>query len=150
MPQSLSNIVLHIVFSTKDRQDTIHADTFRCLYDYLAGICRNMGCSAIRIGGTSNHVHVACRMSRTVSVAKLVEEMKKSSSGWYKTVDGGCSDFAWQAGYGAFSIGPSAIDRLTEYIDKQAEHHETHTYQQEYLTILSHYGVEHDERYVWD
>jgi putative transposase len=85
-----------------------------------------------------------------MTVSKLVEQIKKSSSAWMKKVDGGCPDFAWQAGYGAFSIAALQIDRLIRYIEEQQEHHHVSSFEEEFVELLHRHGVEHDERYVWD
>jgi len=103
-----------------------------------------------RVGGTVDHVHLAIRFSRTITIAKLVEELKTSSTKWIKTRSPKLAGFAWQRGYGAFSVGPADIDALLAYIDTQEEHHRTRTFQEEYRTFLKKYGVEYDELYVWD
>jgi REP element-mobilizing transposase RayT len=150
MPQSLSKILLHIVFSTKNRIPHI-AETIRPrLHAYLAGACRAQGCEAFRMGGTEDHVHIACSLPRTLTVSKLLEEIKVSSSAWFKTQAPECRTFAWQAGYGAFSLGQSQLPQLLRYIDGQVEHHRTRSFQQEFLDLLRHYETECDERYVWD
>ena len=117
MPQSLSKILLHIVFSTKNRIDMISPDIMQGLHAYLAGACRVHGSNAYRVGGTENHIHIACTLPRTLTVSKLLEEIKKSSSIWIKDQDQGCKEFTWQAGYGAFSLGQSQLDMLISYID---------------------------------
>ena len=150
MAQSLSRIVLHLVFSTKNRCDVIQQAVLSPLHAYLAGGCQAVGSAVIRVGGTSNHVHIACILPRTLTVSKLVEAIKTSSSSWMKTVPGGCPDFSWQTGYGAFSVGASQIDGLVHYIDQQGEHHRRRTFEEEFRGLLVRYGVEYDERYVWD
>jgi REP element-mobilizing transposase RayT len=95
-------------------------------------------------------VHLAIRISRTLTIAQLVEELKTSSSKWLKAQSSGWTHFAWQNGYGAFSVSPSDLDVLTNYIDSQEEHHRTRTFQEEYRAFLKRYGVEFDERYLWD
>ena len=150
MPQSLSYLLIHIVFSTKDRapilSDTIRPD----LYAYLATVARNSGCECYCVGGISDHVHLAIRLSRTLTVAHLIEELKTSSSKWLKTQSPSLSQFSWQRGYGAFSVGPSDLEALRTYINDQEQHHRTRTFQEEYRAFLHRYGVEYDERYVWD
>jgi REP element-mobilizing transposase RayT len=148
MPQSLSNILLHIVFSTKHREDLINPEIEPRLYEYMGGIHRNMRCPALLIGGTANHVHTLCRLERTMTVGKLLEAVKSDSSKWMKTQ--GIAEFAWQKGYGAFSIGASTIPALQEYIKNQKQHHATVTFKDEYRALLAKYDIEFDERYVWD
>jgi putative transposase len=150
MPQSLSKVVVHLVFSTKHRQEMIGAVAMRPLHAYLAGACNAIGSTVIRGGGTSNHVHLACTLPRTMTLSKLLEEIKKSSSVWMKTAEGRCADFAWQAGYGAFSVGASQVDGLVRYLEPQHEHHRARSFEDEFLDLLGRYGVEYDERYLWD
>ena len=150
MPQSLSEILLHVVFSTKDRAQIIPKDLQPPLHAFLAGICRTAGCEALRVGGVSDHVHLAVRHSRTVTVATLIEDLKTTSSKWIKTQATGLNEFHWQRGYGAFSIGRSQLPALIHYIDAQPEHHRTKTFQEEYRTLLQRYAIAFDERYVWD
>ena len=150
MAQSLSKILLHVVFSTKNRVESIPVDVEKALHAYLAGIIRANGSEAFRVGGTGNHVHLACTLPRTITVSKLLEEIKKSSSAWIKKQHTGCGSFAWQAGYGAFSLGQSQLGVLVRYIEGQHEHHKNKTFQDEYIELLHKYGVEYDERYLWD
>lgn len=150
MPQSLSKILLHIVFSTKNRRDSIPENISSELHAYLAGACRGQGSEAFRVGGTANHVHIACTLPRTLDVSKLIENIKKSSSIWIKQKDKKCQFFSWQAGYGVFSLGASQLKDVMKYIDNQREHHKKKTFRQEFLDILEKYEVEYDERYLWD
>jgi len=150
MPQSLSFLLIHIVCSTKDRSPLLTPEIRSNLHAYLATVTRNAGCESYRVGGVADHVHLAIRLSRTTTIAHLVEELKTSSSKWLKTQSPTLANFAWQNGYGAFSVGPSDLEALRRYIDIQEEHHRTHTFQEEYRAFLNRYGVEFDERYIWD
>jgi len=150
MPQSLSYLLTHIVFSTKDRDPVLDATVRPALYAYLATVARNMDCECFHVGGVADHVHLAVRLSRTINMAQLIEKLKTSSSKWLKTQSPALAAFAWQRGYGAFSVGPSDINALLHYIDTQEEHHRTRTFQDEYRDFLKKYGIEYDERYVWD
>jgi REP element-mobilizing transposase RayT len=150
MPQSLALVIVHLVFSAKDRQPLLGASIRPALHAYLATVARNAGCECYRVGGVADHVHLAIRFSRTLTIADLVEELKTSSSKWVKTQSPELATFAWQRGYGAFSVGPSDLDALRAYIDGQEEHHKTRTFQEEYRAFLTKYRVEFDERYVWD
>ena len=150
MPQSLSFLLVHIVFSTKNRAPVLDAAIRPALHAYLATVARNAGCECYRAGGVADHVHLAIRLSRIMTTAKLVEELKTSSSKWLKTQGPALAEFAWQRGYGAFSVGRSDLDALLHYIDTQEEHHRSRTFQDEYRTFLAKYEVEFDERYVWD
>lgn len=150
MAQSLSNVLLHIVFSTKNRPPWINVEIEEELFKYIAGTCCNLGCPSHKIGGADDHIHIACSLSRTMSISKLLEEIKTSSSKWIKTKSNEYGEFAWQNGYGAFSIGQSQLSDLKHYIAKQREHHRRLSFQDEYRQILAKYDVEYDERYVWD
>jgi len=150
MAQSLSNVLLHIVFSTKHRRPWINVEIDEELAKYIAGICRNLGCASHKIGGSDDHLHICCSLSRTLSISKLVEEIKTGSSKWIKTQGDQYADFAWQNGYGAFSIGQSQLDDLRRYIANQREHHRRLSYQDEFRALLAKYEIEFDERYVWD
>jgi REP element-mobilizing transposase RayT len=150
MPQSLSLNLVHLVFSTKDRMPLITPDVLPQLHAYLATVARHGDGECYRVGGVADHVHFALRLSRTMALADLVSELKTSSTKWLKEQSPGLSKFSWQRGYGAFSIGPKDLETVLAYIDGQAEHHRTKTFQDEYRGFLRHYGVEFEERYVWD
>lgn len=150
MPQSLSKVILHVVFSTKNRVKTIPSHLRATLHAYLAGTCRAKGSQAYRVGGTEDHIHIACTLPRTLTMAKLLEEIKKSSSIWMKQQEQGIPHFSWQAGYGIFSLGQSQLPALLQYIDNQEEHHRTRTFKEELLELLEKYDVEYDEKYLWD
>ncbi|MEZ6054516.1 MAG: IS200/IS605 family transposase [Planctomycetaceae bacterium] len=151
MPQSLAQIYLHIVFSTKDRRPFLQNESLRDeLHKYLGGICRKLGAPSLIIGGVEDHVHLLCRFSRTLTVADLVRDLKRDSSKWIKPKEAGVKTFDWQSGYGAFSVSPSHVEALTVYIANQIEHHRSETFQDEFRRLCQKYGVAVDERYVWD
>jgi putative transposase len=150
MPQSLSMIIVHIVFSTKDRFPYLNPTIRSHLYAYLATVACNSNCETYRVGGTGDHMHFALRLARTIAIADLVEELKISSSRWLKTQQPELRRFSWQRGYGAFSISQNELDALVAYIGSQQEHHGVKTFQEEYLTLLKKHGVQCDERYLWD
>ena len=150
MPQSLSNILIHLIWSTKDRHPWLTPGIREKTHAFLAGAVRQMDCEAYRVGGVADHVHLALRLSRTLSVADLVKEVKTASSKWLKEQDPAFTGFHWQQGYGAFSLGMSQKETLLHYIDTQKEHHRTRTFQDEYREFLQKYGVDYDERHVWD
>ena len=151
MPQSLAQIYLHIVFSTKDRRPLLADATIRDeMHHYLGGICNNLECPILRVGGVADHVHILCRFGRTISVAELVQEVKRESSKWVKTKSDLLQDFHWQNGYGAFSASPARVEPLRTYIATQEEHHRAVSFQDELRRLLKKYGLECDERYVWD
>jgi putative transposase len=150
MPQSLSQIIVHIVFSTKDRRPWLDPAIRSRMHAYLATLCRDQNCEAYRVGGVADHAHIAARLGRTVSQAELLEKIKKTSSAWIKDQGKQYEGFYWQGGYGCFSIGWSQLEDLVHYIDHQEEHHRTRTFQEEYRNFLKKYRVQFDERYVWD
>ena len=150
MAQSLSKVYVHIVFSTKHRQNLIDDHIKTPLFEYLGGICRGLDCNPVQVGGYQNHVHILCLLSRKVTQMKLLEELKKRSSKWIKTKGNAYSNFYWQDGYGIFSVNPSEIDRVIDYIKNQEGHHQKRSFQDEFRAFLKKYKVEYDERYVWD
>jgi REP element-mobilizing transposase RayT len=151
MPQSLSQIYLHIVFSTKNRAPLLRDKSVReALHAYLAGTCRNLESPSLIVGGVEDHVHILCRFAKNVTIAQLIRELKRESSKWIKTNGGALASFYWQNGYGVFSISPAHVPALREYIAHQEEHHRNETFQEEFRRLLKKYGVAYDERYVWD
>jgi REP element-mobilizing transposase RayT len=150
MGQSLVTNYLHIVFSTKHREPLIDSSVEEELYSYLGGICKSMECQPVKVGGYTNHIHILCLLSKKVALVKLMEELKSHSSKWIKAKGDAYQNFYWQDGYGAFSVNPSEVDVVISYIANQKKHHGGRTYQDEYRAILRKYGVEYDERYVWD
>lgn len=149
MPQSLSRVLIHLVFSTKNREPFISPDVRPRLHGYIVGILDHLKSPSIQTGGVSDHVHVLFALGRTTTQAQIVEEVKTSTSKWMKA-DGGVPGFSWQAGYGAFSIGESQIETVVRYIQKQEEHHRKVTFQDEYRKFLERYNITYDEKYVWD
>jgi len=150
MPQSLSKVILHIVFSTKNREPWLKSNVRPRVHAYLATVCRDLGAELVRVGGVPDHVHIVTTLPRTVSQAQLVEQIKKASSKWIKALDARYRGFFWQRGYGAFSVSPSQLDAVLQYVEAQREHHRTRTFQEEYRELLHRHGVDFDERYVWD
>ena len=150
MPQSLSKVLVHVIFSTKDREPWLGSEVRPRMHAYLATVCRELGAEFVYVGGVANHVHIVTTLPRTVSQAQLIEKIKKASSKWIKALDARYRGFFWQRGYGAFSVSPSELDAVLQYIERQQEHHRTRTFQEEYSELLRRHGVDFDERYVWD
>lgn len=150
MPQSLSTVPIHFIWSTKDRQLFIKTDIEKELFSYMASIFRAFESPALSINGTENHIHALSILSRKITIAKLVEEVKKGSSKWIKTKGVYFQNFYWQSGYAALGIGQSNIETLKQYISNQKEHHRKKTFQQEYIEFLEKHNIEYDKRYVWD
>jgi len=150
MPQSLSRILVHLIFSTKNRAPVLTREMRPELHAYLVGVLFNIDCPALQIGGMEDHVHLLFGLARTRTMAEVVEITKTSSSKWLKTKSQSLKDFHWQSGYGAFSVSQSAAESVISYIRDQDEHHRTMTFQEEYRRFLDRYQVVYDERYVWD
>jgi putative transposase len=149
MPQSLAQIYVHLVFSTKGRARLIPGDLQPRLHAYFAGALDRMNCPAVKTGGMPDHVHLLFRLSRTLALADVVKGLKVESTKWLRD-DGSVRDFAWQAGYGAFSVSASDVEDVTAYIGNQAHHHRVRTFQDEFRRLLERYHLEYDEAYVWD
>jgi len=120
------------------------------MHAYLGGTCNELQCPVLIVGGVADHVHILCGLSRNMSIAKLVGDVKRGSSKWIKTKGRMLTKFAWQNGYGVFSVGQTEVERVREYIAGQEEHHRRKTFQDEYRSFLKEYGIDYDERYVWD
>ena len=150
MSQSLTQIMLHLVFSTKDRKGWIEDVIRDELHAYIGGVIKNKNGVLLKAGSVSDHIHLLVAQPRTSSVAEMVQCIKMESSKWIKSKSASYSNFYWQSGYGVFSISPSHRQVVSAYIDNQAEHHRVVSFQDEYRRILNRYGVQFDERYVWD
>jgi REP element-mobilizing transposase RayT len=150
VPQSFSKVYVHITFSTKSRYPFIDKNIENELWAYIGGICKNLECNPIRIGGHSDHIHICCLLSKKISQIKLLEEIKKESSKWIKNKGKVYEKFYWQNGYGIFSINPYELDTVVNYIAEQEQHHKKRTFQEELLAFLEKYKIEYDERYLWD
>lgn len=150
MPQSLSQIYIHIIFSTKHRMPFIDIGIADELYAYLGGTCKSLDCPPIKVGGYRDHIHILCKLSKKILLISLLENVKKSSSKWMKTKDKRYMDFYWQDGYAAFSVNQAETDSVANYIERQEEHHRNKTFQEECREFFDKYSIDYDERYVWD
>lgn len=149
MAQTLVSVLVHVVFSTKDRRDLISPAIEKELFAYMAGILRKLECPCLAVNGTSNHIHFLIAQSKNIALSRVMEELKKSSSKWIKTKGENFKHFAWQQGYGAFSIGQSNIEALKNYIADQKKRHQKKSFESEFLEILKKYRVDYDARYIW-
>jgi len=150
MPQSLANVLVHIVFSAEHRQPFLLTKEVRdVMTGYLIGTLKNIDCPSLQVGVVEDHVHILCNLHRTVAIAKLVEEVKTSSSARIKDESSELRDFHWQNGYGVFSVSQSNAKQVKAYVANQEEHHRQRSYQAEYRLLLERHGIEYDERYVW-
>ncbi|MDD4727339.1 MAG: IS200/IS605 family transposase [Dysgonamonadaceae bacterium] len=150
MSQSLSKVYVHITFSTKNHIQLIDKEIRPRLFEYLGGICNQLDCIPLQVGGTNDHVHILCLLSKKITQIKLLEEIKKSSSKWIKTISHNYRNFYWQDGYGVFSVNPSQVDIVKNYIINQEEHHKKRTFKEEFLAFLKKYKIEYNEDYLWD
>jgi putative transposase len=150
MSQSLSRVLVHLIFSTKNRERFLTPEIREELHPYLATVLHEDGCPSLQVGGVEDHVHLFFGLSRTRTMAQVVETVKTSSSKWIKTKGLGFAEFHWQAGYGAFSVSQSNAAAVIRYIQDQEEHHQKTTFQEEYRRFLKMYQILYDEKYVWD
>ena len=150
MTQSLADIIIHFVFSTKERNPWIQTDVEEELYQYICGVCRNLDCPVIKINGVADHIHVLLQLGRTIAISKLIAEMKSSSSRWIKTKGNQYGDFAWQGGYGGFSVSRPSLEGAKKYLSSQKEHHKTVTFKEEFLIMLQRAQIPYDEKFLWD
>jgi putative transposase len=150
MPQSLHVLSTHIVFSTKERRPWLTAQVRPQLWAYMSRILQNLECTSITVGGTEDHTHVLCNLTKKHAPMKVMEVVKKDSSKFVKTLRGDLRDFHWQNGYGLFSVSPSHWEAVRQYALTQEAHHRKETFEDELRRILKKYHVEYDERYLWD
>jgi REP element-mobilizing transposase RayT len=149
MAQTLVRILVHLIFSTKDRANLIRPDVESELHAYLAGIANNLDSRCLAVNGTADRVHMLVSQSKNLALAKLVEEVKKGSSKWIKTKGVAFRSFHWQDGYAAFSVSQSKAAAVEGYIARQKEHHRRRSFQEELILFLQRHGVKYDERYIW-
>ena len=149
MSQSLSKLFVHIIFHIKNGSVEIGKAVSNELYAYMGAIIKDNESIPILINGTSNHIHILCVMSKNIALAKLVEEIKRHSSRWIKTKGEQYRQFAWQGGYGAFSVSPTLHDKTKYYIENQETHHKKMTFQEEYLLFLKKYDINYNEQFLW-
>jgi REP-associated tyrosine transposase len=149
MAQTLTSLLVHLIFSTKNRMPLITADVEPDLFAYIGAILKNNESRLLDAGGTSDHVHLLISQSKNIALSSLLKDVKKDSSSWIKTQSKRFRDFHWQDGYGAFSIGHRDVPDLKPYLASQKEHHRKQTFQEELIKFLKEYEIEYDERYLW-
>jgi putative transposase len=150
MSQSLANIIVHLIFSTKERFPFLHEEIQQELNPYLASILKDLESPAIKIGSVTDHVHLLFRLSKNLAICDAVEKLKTGSSKWVKQKGGLLLKFHWQNGYGAFSVSQSNAPEVVCYIEGQKEHHRKKTFQEEFRSFLVKYQIPFDERYIWN
>ena len=148
MSQSLCKIYLHVIFHIKTASPKISDEYLERVHSYIGQLVNSTGCQVVRVGGIGDHVHVVCLLSRNVTVSHLVEEIKRNSSRWIKTLSPQYEHFAWQGGYAAFSVSQSVVDKTVAYVNNQYEHHKIKSFRDEYIQFLKLYEIDYDEKYV--
>ncbi len=150
MAQTLVQIFIHVVFSTKNRVEMIAPEIESELFAYIGGIATNNNSKLVAAGGTANHIHLLILLSKTIGLSELVGDIKRNSSRWIKTKGDSFKTFRWQDGFGAFSVGQTQVPMVKEYIANQKEKHGKQKFEDEMRMFYDKYGIEYDERYVWD
>jgi putative transposase len=149
MPQSLSVVYVHLVFSTKERRPFLRDSKLRqSVHAHLGEVSKRLDCAPIVVGGVEDHVHLLARFGRTITQAEWVKELKRVSNEWIQKQ--GLTDFQWQAGYADFSVSQSGLEEVRDYIVRQEEHHQKRSFQDELRAFLRKHEMEWDERYLWD
>ena len=149
MPKSYTNLIYHVVFSTKDRRPLITPDRAPRLYEYIGGAVRAMGGISLAINGMDDHAHALAKLRPDKDLSSVLRDLKANSSGWMHEVFPDAKDFSWQNGYGAFTVSPTQVGIVRDYIARQAEHHAKHSFRDEFVTLLRKNDVEFDEKYLW-
>ena len=149
MPHSYVSTLIHCVFSTKERRKIIVPDLQARLYPFIGGIARENNMKALAVGGIEDHVHLLLSLPSMMPVAKAIQLVKGGSSKWIHETFATHKDFAWQEGYGAFSVSISHVKDTVAYIKAQEEHHHRRSFEDEFRSFLVKHGIESDERYVW-
>lgn len=150
MAHTYTRLLYHVVFSTKDRRPLLDADLRPRLFAYFGGVVGELRGQPILINGVADHVHGLVWIPPTVSVTELMRVVKTNTSRWVHETWPERAGFAWQTGYGAFTVSQSQVEVVRQYIAGQEDHHRTMTFQEEYLALLTRHGIEFDERYVWE
>jgi len=149
MPRTNTNLLTHCIFSTKDRARSIAPEMERQLHAYLGGIVRQIGGKAFAINGTADHVHMLVALPPTVTISEAMRVVKSNSSAWAHERGPERAKFAWQAGFGAFSVSRSNVPAVAKCIGQQKAHHRKLTFQEEFIELLRRHKIDHDERYLW-
>ncbi len=149
MAQSLSKVYLHLVFHIKTTSPPIRTKDLELVHSYIGSIINDLDCVNIWVGGVEDHIHALCLLSRTISIATLIEDIKRHSSRWIKSIDKVYDNFAWQSGYAAFSVSQSTVDKTLDYIKNQPQHHAKLSFEEEYISFLKLYNIDYDKQYVF-
>ena len=147
---TFTNLLFHIIYSTKYRKPTIHTEWQDDLYGYIGGIVRDQKGKLLKIGGVEDHVHLLAKVGPTIAISDVLRKIKSNSSKWINERSDVSRKFEWQSGYAAFSVSESKLPAVSEYIANQAEHHRKKTFEEELLAILKKHNIEFDMRYVFE
>jgi REP element-mobilizing transposase RayT len=150
VPSTYTNLLYHLVFSTKDRIPLTSDEWREELYRYIGGIIRAEGGVQIEIGGIADHVHILAKIKPSIAVSDLLGKLKANSSKWANDHKMKMRKFGWQEGYAAFTVSESQVHSVREYIQTQTEHHHKQTFQEEFVALLERHGIEYDPKYLWD
>lgn len=150
MGHSYTNLLYHIVFSTKERQPWLDSTVSARLYDYLGGAIRSEGGTSLNVNGCADHIHILAKLRQDKAVSEVLRGIKANSSGWIHRTFQPLRAFAWQSGYGAFTVSQSQVDKVKRYIANQQKHHQRVSFKEEFIALLQAHGIEYDERYLWD
>jgi len=148
MSDSYTNLLYHIIFSTKDRRPLITADHQSRLYDYIGGIIRGVGGISLELNGTEDHIHLLAKLRPDTALSDVLRDLKANASGWMHDVFPSLQDFSWQRGYGAFTVSQSNVEEVRRYIARQKEHHRRTSFRDEFIHFLKANGLKYDERYL--
>jgi REP element-mobilizing transposase RayT len=148
MSDSYTNLLYHMVFSTKDRRPLITCEYEARLYDYIRGTIRGLGGICLELNGTEDHVHILTKLRPDRALSDVLRELKASATGWMHDIFPALKDFSWQRGYGAFTVSQSNTDEVRRYIARQKEHHAKFSFRDEFIQFLKDNGIDYDERYV--
>jgi putative transposase len=150
MPQSFVCLICHLIFSTKHREPLLLPDWRPRLHQYIGGTIQGKGSVLLAAGGMPDHIHLMVSLGKQATTADVVRDIKANSSRWIHETFDSLRGFAWQTGYAAFSVSPSNLHEVKQYIANQSEHHRLHTFQEEFVLFLKRHGVQYDEQHVWD
>ena len=149
MGQSLVKNYIHIIFSTKNRENYINQEIELEVFSYIASLCKSMDCAVQKVGGYNNHIHIMCSLSKNHTLVELIRVIKSNSSKWISEKFS-IESFSWQTGYGTFSVSPKDIQLVIDYIAQQKEHHKIKSFQEEFLVFLHKYNMDYNDKHIWE
>ncbi len=150
MAHTFTNLLTHVIFSTKDRRPHLDPQVKERLFPYMGGILKETKAKCLAINGPADHVHILALIPPVAALSDVMRILKTNASRWVHEQWPSLTDFAWQTGYGAFSVSESLKQEVAAYIANQEEHHRKMTFQEEFIAFLKRHGIEYDERYIWE